>query len=215
MVTAGADRGATAIEMLIAAGISLAVLGSAGAMAGQLQNRYQYETELAQARQEARYALGWITRRLRMAGNNPLSVLVTPCPVAGTPFTAVRIDPDGNGIDDDIRVQSDVAPINGRIGGIAGACDEAGEDVTIALDAATSTITAYDANTDPEPIERSDGIISGLLFAYRDLNHNPTTIAADVAFVEVAITATTRIRDSQRGAPGTFTARAEIRLRSR
>ena len=56
----------------------------------------------------------------------------TPCPAAGTPFQAIRFDPNANGQNDDIRLQMDANPTNGLIGGAAGACNETNEDVTIA-----------------------------------------------------------------------------------
>jgi hypothetical protein len=215
MVSIRSERGLTLVEILMASAISVTVLGASAALAGQMQGRYAIEMELSEARQEAGYALAMIERYLRAAGNNPFALLVTACPAAGTPVAALRLDPNGDGRDNDVRIQSDVSPTNGRIGGITGACGEASEDITIAHDADQSIITVQDQNLDAAPVARTDALISDLTFVYRDLNHNPTMTAASVAFVDVSITArTTAIGPQSRGRE-TVTLRSEVRLRNR
>jgi Tfp pilus assembly protein PilW len=215
MVTWKNEAGLTAIELLFAAAISVGVLGASATLASQMQSRYNLESELAEARQEGGYALMLIGRYLRGAGNNPFSLLVTSCPVAGTPVAAIRIDPDGDGIDDDIRLQSDVSPPNGRIGGLGGGCTEAGEDVTISHDAAASTITVRDNNLDASAVARTDGIITSLRFSYRDLNHAVTAVAANVAFVEVTVIGRTRTVAAHLGTQATHVVSTEVRMRNR
>lgn len=215
MVNLRSAAGSSLLELMITMGISVGVLGASTMLAGQVQSRYQVVAESASAKQEARYAIDLISRYLRSAGNNPLAVSISPCPVAGTPVTGIRMDPDGDGQHDDIRLQSDIAPTNGRIGGSAGNCTEANEDVTIAYDAAASTITIEDHNVADGPEARTDAVISGLEFVYRDGAHAITAVANNIAFVEIVVTARSRVNDPATNAPMTHVLRADLRVRNR
>ena len=95
--------------------------------------------------------------------------------MAGTPVQAIRFDPNGNGQPDDIRVQMDANPTNGLIGGASGACTEPNEDVTIAFDPALRAITVRDNATGGAAVPRTDAIVEGLAFVYRDAARAPTT----------------------------------------
>ena len=118
------DAGFTLVELLVAMVVSIVVVGGATLLAGQMQSSYRAQLEAATAQQEGRFAIQWIERYLRAAGNNPYRVETTPCPAAGTPVQPIRLDPDGDGQNDDIRLQMDANPTNGLIGGAAGACNE-------------------------------------------------------------------------------------------
>ncbi len=207
--------GFTLFELLVAMGISLGVLGASAALSAQMQGAYRFQAEAAEANQEGRYAIEWIERYLRAAGNNPHSLAVTPCPLAGTPVTGIRFDPDGDGIDDDIRLQADTAPVNGRIGGTAGACTEPGEDLTIAHDAAQLTITLTDNNVGRTADTRSDSIVTGLQFIYRDAGSNQTAIATTVVFIETVVTVRSRVNNPNTGVPGVYVLRSTVRVRNR
>ena len=61
-----------------------------------------------------------------------------------SPVQAIRFDPNGNGQDDDIRIQTDSNPTDGLFGGIVGTCNQSNEDVTIAYNAGGNTITVRD-----------------------------------------------------------------------
>ena len=61
-----------------------------------------------------------------------------------SPVQAIRFDPNGNGQDDDIRIQTDSNPTDGLFGGSAGTCNQTNEDVTIAFNAGANTITVRD-----------------------------------------------------------------------
>ena len=207
--------GFTLFELLVAMGISLGVLGASAALSAQMQGAYRFQAEAAEANQEGRYAIEWIERYLRAAGNNPHSLAVTPCPLAGTPVTGIRFDPDGDGIDDDIRLQADTAPVNGRIGGAAGACTEPGEDLTIAHDPAQLTITLTDNNVGRTADTRSDSIVTGLQFIYRDAGSNQTAIATTVVFIETVVTVRSRVNNPNTGVPGVYVLRSTVRVRNR
>jgi hypothetical protein len=187
--TLGDARGFTLVEFMIAALIMTAVLGGTVALATQVQQGYTTQLDDVVVEQEVRYALDWIARILRSAGSNPYSISTSPCPDVGTPFQPIRIDPNGNGDDDDIRVQADIYPPNGILGGdVAGTCTEAGEDVTIALDPDATTITLQDNNTDDDPEAMTEPIIANLEFTYLNSARNVTTNPNLIAYVQVEIT---------------------------
>jgi hypothetical protein len=214
---AGADeRGFTLAELLVATAVSMLVLGGAVALTSQVQNGYRRQMEDSTAIQEARYALDWIGRLIRGAGNNPLNVVTTDCPVAGTPIEGIIIDPNGDGVDNDIRIQADSNPPDGLFGGEAGECDQANEDVTIAFDAANSVIVFRDNNLGGDATVRTDQVIDDLVFIYRDSDRDLIEggIGA-VAYVEVRLTVRTRTPDPSTGAPITRMLSQEFRVRGR
>jgi Tfp pilus assembly protein PilW len=213
MVVAHRAAGFSLVELLVAMTISILVVGGAAALGAQVQSSYRAQMEAATAQQEGRYAIQWIERYLRAAGNNPYRVLTTPCPATGTPFQAIRFDPNGNGQQDDIRLQMDANPTNGLIGGAAGACNEPNEDVTIAFNGSNS-ITLRD-NITGITDTRTDRVIAGLQFIYRNPQRAITTNPAQVAFVETRVTVRTKIDDGNLGAPVTAVVSSETRVRSR
>lgn len=216
------DRGFTLIELLVATVVSMLVVGGAVAMTSQVQTGYRRQIESAAGEQEARYALEWIGKLIRGADNVPFPITTTDCPSAGTVYQAIRFDPDGDTIDDDIRLQTDSNPPDGRVGGTLGLCDQANEDVTISLDTVNSAILFRDNNDDAATL-RTDSVIQDLRFIYRDSARNvdfpagsgtPIT-PANVRYVEIQITIRTRTMDPNTGAPTTRTLSSEVRLRSR
>src|SRR6185436_3135953 len=136
------DRGFTLVELLVATMITTVVLGGAVMLTSQVQVSFRRQIEDSAGEQEGRYALDWVSRLIRGAGNNQ-SGLVFPatssCPEAGTPYSWVIMDPDADGLNDDIRLQSDSNPPDGILGGAA--CDQKNEDVTVSYDPETSSIT--------------------------------------------------------------------------
>jgi hypothetical protein len=210
------DRGFTLVEFMIAALITTAVLGGTVMLASQLQQGYSTQLDDVLVEQEARFALDWITRILRSAGSNPYSVTTSPCPAVGTPFQAIRIDPDGDGTDNDIRVQSDISPPNGILGGnAAGACTEEGEDVTIAYDADALTITLDDNNTDDGPEAMTEPIITELEFTYLDSARNVTTNPDLIAYVAVQLTGRSKTYNTILGEYPETTLNTEVHVRTR
>jgi hypothetical protein len=209
------ERGFTLAELLVSTAVSMLVLGGAVALTSQVQNGYRRQMEDSTAIQEARYALDWLGRLIRGAGNNPYSVVVTDCPAALTPVEAIRLDPNGDGVDNDIRIQADNNPTDGVFGGVAGTCDQPNEDVTISFDAANSVIVFLDNNLGGDATVRTDQVIADLQFIYRNPERNITADGADVAYVEVQITVRTRTPDPSTGVPLTRTLSQEFRVRGR
>jgi Tfp pilus assembly protein PilW len=179
-----------------------------------MQSTYRVQLEAAAAQQEGRFALQWIERYLRAAGNNPYRVQTTACPVAGTPVRAIRFDPNGNGLNDDIRVQTDSSPTDGIFGGLAGACNQANEDVSIQFDAANNLLRLRD-NITGVATARSDSIVEGLEFIYRNPSRVVTANPENVAFIETRLRVRTKIDDQHLGDQFVQTVSSEIRVRVR
>ena len=208
-------RGYSTAELLIAMMVTVTAMGTALAVTEQISRGYTTQLDNALTQEEARFALEWLETALRTAGANPYDVATTNCPGAAFNVQAVRLDPNGNGVMDDLRLQADVNPPNGLVGGVGGTCDEAGEDVTIGHDSGAKTITLLDNNLGGLPTPMTDGVITGLQFSYLDANRVATNAAAAAAFVQVSVTAEAPGANRARGARDTVTLTSEVRIRVR
>lgn len=217
------ERGFTLAEILIASLVTMLILGGAVALTSQVQRGYRRQIEDSAAEQEGRYALEWVSRLIRGAGNNPYSLPLnpgdtSPCPdgvAGGTAYSWLIMDPNGDGENNDIRIQTDSNPPDGLLGGPAGTCTQANEDVTVSYDAGTSSITFLDNNLGGAATIRTDAVIAGLNFIFRDSNHNETATPANVIYVETQVTIRTRTVDASTLAPDTRTLTQEVRIRGR
>lgn len=217
-------RGFTMVELLVASVTMVIVLGGAVAITSQVQQGYRRQLEDSAAEQEARYALDWIGRYIRAADNNPFGAATSPCPAATAPnaVAAIQFDPDLDGEDNDVRLMTDANPPDGLFGGPGGAggCTQAGEDVTISLDAANNTIVFLDNNTGGAVSTRTDTVIEDLVFVYRNaarlvLDSSVPGNQANVFYIETRITIRTRTIDARTGQPETRTLSSEVKVRSR
>lgn len=209
------ERGFTLMELLVASVVSLLVVGGAVVLTSQIQTGYRRQIEDSAGEQEARYALEWIGRYLRGAGNNPFSVTKSDCPGANTDFFGVIIDPNGDGVNDDITLQMDSNPPDGKVGGVSPACDQANEHVTISFDEDTNTIEFLDEAVGAAATTRTDNVIDGLEFIYLDSDRVVTNVQANVFYVQVQITIRTRTINAATGEPETRMLQSEIRVRDR
>lgn len=208
-------RGFTLAELLVSMAVGSLVIGSAMLLTGQLQKSYGSQIDGAAVQQEARYAMDWISRALVSAGSNPMLITVSGCPAAGTAFSAITRDPNADGVNNDVRLHADINPPNGLLGGLAGACTEANEIVTIAHDVATNTITRRDHSVDAAAVPMSDTVITQLTFQYFSANGAVAVNNATVSRVRVTISARTPTIDPYTGQPVTFTTSTDVRLRAR
>jgi len=200
---------------MISMGVTVAIMGAAATIANSVQRTYQHQLHDVAVEQEARYALDWMSRAIISTGSNPYGVNVTDCPTVGTPVQPVRIDPDGNGIDDDIRIQSDAGIPNGLILGLGGACTEPNEDITIAhVGAPTNVITRRDRAVDAVAVAMTDGIFSQLRFSYLDANRVVTATPGSIRFVRIAVQGQSRGRNPRTGQFTTFSLQQDVRLRA-
>ena len=209
------QHGFSLVELLVALVVTGVTLSAAVLLTGQVARGNTTQIDGALIQEESRFALTWIGGALRGAGSNAYGITTSTCPVAGTAFQAVRIDPNGNGVMDDIRLQADVGPPNGLLGGGAGACTEADEDITIAYGAVARTITRLDNNLGGLPTAMTDDVITQVVFTYLDSNRVATAVEADIAFVQVAVTAESPNANPQLGRTDTVTLTTEVRIRSR
>ena len=195
--------------------VTVTTMGSALMVTEQVSRGYATELDGALTREEARFALDWIETTIREAGANPYNVATTNCPGAAVAVQALRLDPNANGVRDDVRLQADVNPPNGLVGGVGGACGELGEDLTIAHDPTARTITVLDNNLGGVPTPMTDSVITDLRFDYLDAARTPTTDATQVVFVRIEVTAEAPNANRARGAADTVTLSTEVRLRTR
>jgi type II secretory pathway pseudopilin PulG len=222
------ENGFTLVELLVASVCTIIVLGSAVALTSQIQVGYRRQLEDSAAEQEARYAMEWIGRYLRGAGNNPHKVTESDCPAEDTQFDGIIIDPNGDGVDDDITLQSDSNPADKKVGGEAPACDQTNEHVTISycsqaqFDAnqcnGANTIEFLDNAVGDDASTRTDNVIGGLQFLYLDSNHQPMVAPitqANIFYVQVQITIRTRTLEAASGLPNTRVLTREVRVRGR
>ena len=165
---------------MIAALITTMVLGGTVMLASQMQRAYTTQLDDVVVEEEARFSLDWIEQVLRNAGSNPYSITVSGCAAANfTPITIIGTS--------SIRVQSDSNPPNGLLGGLAGACNEEGEDITIAHDVAALVITRRDHNLDAAAVAMTEPVVIDLDFTYFDSNRNVTANPNLVSYVGVRV----------------------------
>jgi prepilin-type N-terminal cleavage/methylation domain-containing protein len=212
------ERGFTLAELLVATMITTVVLGGAVMLTSSVQQSFRRQIEDSAGEQEGRYALDWVSRLIRAAGNNPhdLPPVVggtANCPVVGTPYSWVVMNPLLHATNDNIRLQMDSNPPDGILGGPA--CDQANEDITVSYDPDTASITFLDNNLGGGATVRTDAVIDGLLFVFKDVNHNPTATAANVVYVETQVTVRTRTINPYTMLPDTRLLTQEVRLRGR
>ena len=91
------DRGFTLAEVMVATLVTTLVLGGAVMLTSRVQESFKRQIEDSAGEQEGRYALDWVSRLIRGAGNNPFSLPIAEgdlaaCPIAagGTPYLTQR-----------------------------------------------------------------------------------------------------------------------------
>jgi Tfp pilus assembly protein PilW len=216
----GDQRGFTIVEFLIAAAITAAVLGGTIVLASQMQRVYSTQLDDTTAEEEVRFALDWIAQALRNAGSNPYSLgsLATSCAGTGT-FAAITMNPDGaSPTDDSIRIQADINPPNGLLGGLTASADcgnDNGEDITIAFDAGEMVITREDNSGSDGPVVMTEPVIADLEFVYLNSARAVTADADLVAYVRVRVTGRSQAYNTLLGENTERTLETEVRVRTR
>ena len=212
------ERGFTIAELLVSTVVSLLVVGGAVTLTSQVQNGYRRQMEEVAAEQEARYALDWLSRLIRSAGSNPYAITESACPAANTPFTGIVVDPNNDNVHNDIRLQADSNPPDELLGGASGHCTQSNEDVTVSYDAGTRSITFLDNNLGGGASIRTEPVVTGLQFIYRDGDHDVLTTNPidpdEVMYVEIRITVQPRAIGNQTGTM-TRVLSQEVRIKGR
>ncbi|OFW01873.1 MAG: hypothetical protein A3I61_02465 [Acidobacteria bacterium RIFCSPLOWO2_02_FULL_68_18] len=214
------ERGFTLVELMIAAAITAAVLGGTIVLASQLQQVYSTQLDDTTVEEEVRFALDWIAQTLRNAGSNPyaLDSLAGSCAGAGT-FAAIAMNPDGaSPTDDSIRIQADINPPDGLLGGAAASLDcedDNGEDITIAFDADEMVITREDMSGSDGPVVMTEPVIADLEFVYLNSARTVTTDPDLVTYVRVRVTGRSQAYNALLGENTETTLETEVRVRTR
>lgn len=214
------ERGFTIAELLVSTVVSLLILGGAVTITSQVQNSYRRQMEEVAAEQEGRYALDWVSRLIRSAGNNPYNISTGDCPAASTPFSGLIIDPNADNVHNDIRLQTDSNPPDQLLGGAIGNCNQPNEDVTVSYDATARSVTFLDNNIGGTATIRTEPVITNLEFIYRNGVHavmDPATVAANAAqvmYVETRITVQPRAIGNQSGTIARVLSQ-EVRIKGR
>jgi Tfp pilus assembly protein PilW len=204
------ERGFTMIELMIATLVSLTVLASAASVISAVQNTYVHQMDDATVEQESRFAMDFIRRTLEQAGSNPYNIsfsVASPC--AGTGFLGIRTMGTNS-----IRVHADVGTPDGLLIGTSGNCTQANEDVTIAFDSTTNTITRYDRGTDAGPLPWTDAVFTNLEFEYFDGSMAVTTDPDSVRVIRVTVTGRSRSARPGVSEGTTFSLESDVRLKS-
>ena len=216
------QRGFTIAELLVSMLVTMLILGGAVSLTSQVQQSYRRQIEDAAAEQEGRYALDWVSRLIRSAANNPYNITTSACPAANTDFDGLIIDDlNLDGEPNEIRLQTDSNPPDNLLGGTAGTCNQANEDVTVSYDADARAITFLDNNLGGAATIRTEAVITNLRFLYRDSAHLPLPrpgvplVANAVVYVETQITVQPRQAGANSGIPLTRTMSQEVRIRGR
>jgi prepilin-type N-terminal cleavage/methylation domain-containing protein len=196
----GSDQGFTLIEFMIAALIMTFVLGGTVMLATQMQQVYGTQLDDAGLEQEARYALDWIARDIRSAGSDAYSEI--------DENNKLTIDPNGGGdADDSIQIRADINPPDGVL-------DDDGEDITIALDTVNGVITREDTNAGVTE-NMTDGVFTDLEFTFLDATRTVTATDTAVTYVQVSVTAQSRVWNNNLGERNRVTLSTEVRVRTR
>jgi Tfp pilus assembly protein PilW len=211
------EGGFSLVEMMISAGLTIAVVGAAVALSSGIQNAYSVQLEDAAVQQEARYALDRITQAIAAAGSNPYGVVTADSCTGEQPGVDIDIDDDGTDEDNAIRVLADVNPPNALLAG-EDTCSsvEYGEDLTYAYDAGTRTIKVTDPLRDGgSAVDMTDAVVSDLDFIYLDSNRNVTSAPPNIRYVQVALSVQSKARHPYTGVYTTYTYESEVMVRSR
>jgi hypothetical protein len=212
------EGGFTIAELLVASVVSVLILGGAVSITSQVQNSYRRQMEEVAAEQEGRYALDWVSRLIRAAGNNPYSIAISQCPSANTDVEGLIIIPATASTT--MRIQTDSNPPDQLLGGTAGNCNQPNEDVTVSYDPNTLSITFLDNNLGGGASVRTEPVITALQFIYRDGSHDvldpldPGFSAAQVMYVETRISVRPRAIGNQSG-DTTRVMSQEVRIKGR
>jgi Tfp pilus assembly protein PilW len=168
--------GFSLLEIMISFSLLTIVLGIVMQLVWRVEKGYALEKQVAEMQQNERYTLDFISRAIRSAGNNPEGIVLD----------AIIIDPDGNGQNDDIRIQSDL--------NADGDILDSGEDVLFRV--VNSGLRYRDGP--PGATEAVlVGNITGLGFATFDASGNSTTTPSLISRVDISISAQTDLADLQ------------------
>ncbi len=166
------EGGFTVVELLVAAVISLIILGVAFSMFDVQRKTFSVQEQLSEMQQNVRAAMDMMVREIRMTGYDPL----------GTNFAEI-----GSNTATTFQIFAD---LDGD-----GTSTSANEDIIYSYDAANLLIDR-DTGGGGQAVAEN---IANLTFSYFDVNDNTTATAADIRKVQIAITGRTANIDPDSG----------------
>jgi type II secretory pathway pseudopilin PulG len=203
---ATSEAGFTLAEMLVVTVIIVLTLGITTTALVQTQRNYSAQRERLETAHQARAAVEIMSRLIRMSGNNPYGIAMTPITTGNT---------DADPFFDWIRVQADWNPADGDL-------NDPYEDITFT--AAGGNLTKFEPSLvadatlgvpppDTAPVVFAENV-AGLDIAYRDTNDNaianPVASAVPIAFVTLTLT-TQNTQQVQDGAALAVTTSVAVR----
>jgi prepilin-type N-terminal cleavage/methylation domain-containing protein len=165
------SRGFSLIEMLMVTVILGIVMGLVTQILGSIQLTYREQQQIITAQDNARATLDFMTRLIRMAGNNPNNI---------ANLQAIHPDPDGNNQLDSIRVRADWNPADGAL-------NDRYEDVIFT---SGSGFVYTQEPSDAQPVQFAEGL-GPVSFSYFDSSNgsiaDPIANLGSIAYVQVTL----------------------------
>ena len=128
------------------------------------------------------------------------------------------INPDPDGVNRSVRLQSDSNPPDGLLGGpsAAGECNQRRSKTSPSRSILlTNSITFLDNNLGGGASIRTDAVIENLAFVFKDATTIPPPTPANVVYIETQVTVRTRTINASTGLPETRLLTQEVRVRGR
>jgi prepilin-type N-terminal cleavage/methylation domain-containing protein len=204
MMTWKNQKGFTLTELLVAMGLSIAVLGAVHGVYRVQTHTVKAQEFKMEAQEQARAALDMMVREIRNLGFFP-----TQIPCAPPANTAGIVQANAN----TLQIVYD-ADGNGNCTGTLATGFPADEDVTYAFNGTDITRTINDGNpaqnltagnvTNPTPT-----------FSYFDNNGNATAVLANIKRVGITLSVQSRSTDVQFGGQQIITMNSNVDLRNR
>lgn len=155
MRTRNAESGFSLIELVVSVGILMVVLSVAFTLASRSQSMSMGTQILAQAHENADFAMQRVTEIIRGSGSNPTNgttINSLNFVQSGGSTSSITVKSDLNGDGDTLDYVTNVVGTTTSVGTTVGSADAryfiiASEDVTISFDAAGNTILMKDNTT--------------------------------------------------------------------
>jgi type IV pilus assembly protein PilW len=161
------ERGFSLMELLVAVGLGMVILGSVASTFITQTRVYNAQEQVNEMQQSARAAMDLISREIKLAGYKPTGTSITGVSYSTTSLR-IRADLNGDGVID----------------------DNSDEHLIFALNSGTSQVTRTYGATGATPQVISNNV-SAFTFNYLDSSGVATTTEADIRQLSLSITART------------------------
>ncbi len=172
------EKGFSMVELLISTLILTIVGGYVFSAMVEMERTSSYETEVNAVLDNSRMAMETVQRYLKHAGNNPLGIALQGITI---------VSPQ------EVRIQADLTgstPPGSNRGDPDGDINDLDEDVTLRYNANARTIEIVPTGQNPRTVA---SYIANFSMQYLDAAGAATTVGADVASIQVTISASSQI----------------------